>query len=97
LDYPEKLSTHDKNDFQWQYGDITQQLRIKTQHFYFHTMIKFWDPEYRCFTCDMVDMITSLKEYEYLLSCPRSDKVYFYTPREKVPYNYAWITKIGNK
>jgi hypothetical protein len=40
-------------------------------------MIGFWDPEYRCFTFDTVDMTPTIEEYESLLNCP----------------NFAWITQ----
>jgi hypothetical protein len=56
-------------------------------------MIGFWDPEYRCFTFDTVDMTPTIEEYESLLNCPKSEKVYFYTPIEHALSNFAWITQ----
>jgi hypothetical protein len=57
-------------------------------------MIGFWDPEYRCFTFDTVDMTPTIEEYESLLNCSKSEKVYFYTPMEHALSNFAWITQI---
>lgn len=60
-------------------------------------MINFQDPEYRCFTFDIVDMTPTLEEYDFLLSCLKSNKVYFYTPIEYAPSNYVWIIKMSKK
>lgn len=60
-------------------------------------MIKFWNPEYRCFTFDTVDMTLTLDKYDFLLSCPKSNKVYFYTPIEQASSNYVWITMMSKK
>ena len=60
-------------------------------------MINFWDPEYRCFTFDIVDMTPTLEEYDFLLSCLKSNKVYFYTPIEYALSNYVWIIKMSKK
>lgn len=57
-------------------------------------MIGFWDPEYRCFTFDTVDMTPTIEEYDALLDCPKSEKVYFYTHTEHALSNFAWITQI---
>ena len=94
LDCWEKLSSHDQITFQKQYGDLSHLLKIRVQHACFQAMIGFWDPEYRCFTFDTVDMTPTIEEYESLLNCPKSEKVYFYTPIEHALSNFAWITQI---
>ena len=74
LDCWERLSFHDQINFQKQYGDLSHLLKIRVQHACFQAMIGFWDPEYRCFTFDTVDMTPIIEEYESLLNCPKSEK-----------------------
>lgn len=52
FDCQEMLSLQDQIDFQKQYGDITQLLKIWVQPSYFQAMIGFWDLEYKYFTFD---------------------------------------------
>ena len=42
-------------------------------------------------------MTLTLEEYDFLLSCLKSNKVYFYTPIEYALSNYVWIIKMSKK
>ncbi|MBA0845721.1 hypothetical protein Goarm_023038 [Gossypium armourianum] len=45
-----------KMHFQDKYGDVTQLLFVKPDDALLKAMVHFWDPTYRCFTFNEVDM-----------------------------------------
>ncbi|MBA0620365.1 hypothetical protein Godav_006090 [Gossypium davidsonii] len=52
--------------FQDKYGDIAQLLFVKLDDALLKGMVRFWDPTYRCFTFNEVDMVLIIKEYSTL-------------------------------
>ncbi|MBA0845716.1 hypothetical protein Goarm_023038 [Gossypium armourianum] len=56
-----------KMHFQDKYGDVTQLLFVKPDDALLKAMVHFWDPTYRCFTFNEVDMVRTIEEYFTLL------------------------------
>ncbi|MBA0858030.1 hypothetical protein Goshw_020477 [Gossypium schwendimanii] len=53
--------------FRDKYGDIAQLLFVKLDDALLKAMVRFWDPTYRCFTLNEVDMVPTIEEYSTLL------------------------------
>ncbi|MBA0819465.1 hypothetical protein Gohar_028078 [Gossypium harknessii] len=49
------------------YGDVAQLLFVKPDDALLKAMARFWDPSYRCFTFNEVDMVPTIEEYSTLL------------------------------
>ncbi|MBA0834095.1 hypothetical protein Goarm_006478 [Gossypium armourianum] len=56
-----------KTHFSDKYGDVAQLLFIKLDDALLKAMIHFWDPTYRCFMFNEVDMVLTIEEYSTLL------------------------------
>ncbi|TYG40591.1 hypothetical protein ES288_D12G105200v1 [Gossypium darwinii] len=49
------------------YGDVAQLLFVKLDDALLKAMVHFWDPTYKCFTFNEVDMVPTIEEYSTLL------------------------------
>ncbi|MBA0846068.1 hypothetical protein Goarm_023217 [Gossypium armourianum] len=56
-----------KTHFWEKYGDVAQLLFVKPDDAMLKAMVHFWDPTYRCFTFNEVDMVPTIDEYSTLL------------------------------
>ncbi|MBA0734227.1 hypothetical protein Gogos_018167 [Gossypium gossypioides] len=56
-----------KMHFQDKYGDVAQLLFVKPDDALLKAVVRFWDPTYRCFTFNEVDMVPTIEEYFTLL------------------------------
>ncbi|MBA0577067.1 hypothetical protein Golob_027761 [Gossypium lobatum] len=56
-----------KTHFQNKYGDVAQLLFVKADDALLKAMARFWDPTYRCFTFNEVDMVPTIEEYSTLV------------------------------
>ncbi|MBA0766948.1 hypothetical protein Gotri_015934, partial [Gossypium trilobum] len=52
-----------KTHFQDKYGNVAQFLFVKPDDALLKVMVHFWDPTYRCFMFNEVDMVPTIKEY----------------------------------
>ncbi|MBA0729410.1 hypothetical protein Golax_000040 [Gossypium laxum] len=52
-----------KMHFRDKYGNVAQLLFVKLNDALLKAMVRFWDPTYRCFTFNEVDMIPTIEEY----------------------------------
>ncbi|MBA0677935.1 hypothetical protein Goari_019310 [Gossypium aridum] len=55
--------------FQDKYGDVAQLLFVKPNDALLRPWYIFGDPTYRCFTFNVVDMVSTIEEYSTLLHC----------------------------
>ncbi|MBA0607118.1 hypothetical protein Godav_019469 [Gossypium davidsonii] len=53
--------------FQDMYSDVAHLMFVKPNDALLKAMVHFWDPTYRCFTFNEVDMVPTIKEYSTLL------------------------------
>ncbi|MBA0826364.1 hypothetical protein Goarm_011222, partial [Gossypium armourianum] len=56
-----------KTRFRDKYCDVTQLLFVKLDDALLKAMVRFWDPTYKCFTFNEVDMVPTIEEYSTLL------------------------------
>ncbi|MBA0683521.1 hypothetical protein Goari_025176 [Gossypium aridum] len=49
------------------YGNVAQFLFVKPDDALLKVMVHFWDPTYRCFMFNEMDMVLTIKEYSNLL------------------------------
>ncbi|MBA0736715.1 hypothetical protein Gogos_010228 [Gossypium gossypioides] len=56
-----------KTRFQDKFGDVAQLLFNKPDDALLKAMVRFWDPTYRCFMFNEVDMVPTIEEYSTLL------------------------------
>ncbi|MBA0841016.1 hypothetical protein Goarm_003540 [Gossypium armourianum] len=59
--FPRALESVDK------YGDVAQLLLVKPDDALLKAMVRFWDPTYRCFTFNELDMVSTIEEYSTIL------------------------------
>ncbi|MBA0863477.1 hypothetical protein Goshw_021549 [Gossypium schwendimanii] len=67
-----------KMRFQDKYGDIAQLLFVKLDDALLKAMVCFWDPTYRCFTFNEVDMVPTIKEYSTIFHYDFRDPLRIY-------------------
>ncbi|MBA0711140.1 hypothetical protein Golax_010361 [Gossypium laxum] len=60
------------------YGDVAQLLFVKPDDDLLKAMVHFWDPTYRCFIFNEVDMVLTIEEYSTLLHYDLRDKLRIY-------------------
>ncbi|XP_039039030.1 uncharacterized protein LOC120176749 [Hibiscus syriacus] len=70
---------NEKTMFREIYGDIAELLRVPIDSVLVQALVKCWNPAYRCFTFDKVDMTPTLEEYTALLNIPNVRKYSIYT------------------
>ncbi|MBA0838127.1 hypothetical protein Goarm_010223 [Gossypium armourianum] len=58
---PHALESADK------YGDVAHLLFVKLDNALLKAMVRFWDPTYRCFMFNEVDMVLTIEEDSTLL------------------------------
>ncbi|MBA0854709.1 hypothetical protein Goshw_004009 [Gossypium schwendimanii] len=63
------------------YGDVAQLLFVKPDDDLLKAMVRFWDPTYRCFTFNEVDMVLTIEEYSTLFHYDFRDKLRIYWKR----------------
>ncbi|MBA0625129.1 hypothetical protein Godav_010366 [Gossypium davidsonii] len=56
-----------KMHFRDKYGDVAQLLFVKLDNALLKAMVRFWDPTYRCFMFNEVDMVLTIEEDSTLL------------------------------
>ncbi|MBA0755789.1 hypothetical protein Gogos_019980 [Gossypium gossypioides] len=56
-----------KTHFLDKYGNVTQLLFVKLDNSLLEAMVHFWDPTYRCFMFNEVDMVPTIEEDSTLL------------------------------
>ncbi|MBA0734356.1 hypothetical protein Gogos_018275 [Gossypium gossypioides] len=67
-----------KTRFRDKYGGVAQLLFIKLDNALLKAMVRFWDPAYRCFTFNKMDMVPTIKEYSTLLHYDFRDPLRIY-------------------
>ncbi|MBA0755675.1 hypothetical protein Gogos_021038 [Gossypium gossypioides] len=67
-----------KTHFQDKYGDVAHLMFIKPNDALLKAMVRFWDPTYRCFTFNKVDIIPTIKEYSTFLHYDFRDPLRIY-------------------
>ena len=68
----------DEAEFAMKYGRILHLLKVSVLPSTIKAMIHFWDPDYRRFTFQNVDMTPTIEEYSVLTEFPEDAyKVYF--------------------
>ncbi|MBA0867674.1 hypothetical protein Goshw_002756 [Gossypium schwendimanii] len=71
-DEAKKTRSHEK------YGDVAQLFFVKPHDALLKAMVCFWDPTYRCFTLNEVDIVLTIKEYSTLLLYDFRDSLRIY-------------------
>ncbi|KAL4295334.1 hypothetical protein GQ457_12G014280 [Hibiscus cannabinus] len=74
----EDLSRADRQAFVDRYGDIAYLLYVQVNEPMLRALIKFWNPGYRCFTLNNIDLMPTVEEYSELLRVPNiiEDRIY---------------------
>ncbi|KAL4376932.1 hypothetical protein GQ457_02G030970 [Hibiscus cannabinus] len=74
----EDLSRADRQAFVDRYGDIAYLLYVQVNEPMLRALIKFWNPGYRCFTFNSIDLMPTVEEYSELLRVPNiiEDRIY---------------------
>ncbi|KAK8698159.1 hypothetical protein V6N13_114286 [Hibiscus sabdariffa] len=74
----EDLSRADRQAFVDKYGDIAYLLYVQVNEPMLRALIKFWNPGYRCFTLNSIDLMPTVEEYSELLRVPNiiEDRIY---------------------
>ncbi|MBA0626899.1 hypothetical protein Godav_004479, partial [Gossypium davidsonii] len=67
-----------KTQFWDKYGDVAQLLFVKPDDALLKAMVHFWDPTYRCFMFNEVDMVPTIEEYSTLLHYDFKDPLRIY-------------------
>ncbi|TYJ39745.1 hypothetical protein E1A91_A04G090700v1 [Gossypium mustelinum] len=70
-----------KMGFRDKYGDVAQLLFVKPDDALLRATVRFWDPTYRCFTFNEMDMVLTIKEYSTLLQYDFRDPLRIYWKR----------------
>ncbi|MBA0822853.1 hypothetical protein Goarm_019629 [Gossypium armourianum] len=60
------------------YGNVAQLLFVKLDDALLKAMVRFWDPTYRCFKFNKVDMIPTIEEYSTLFHYDFRDPLRIY-------------------
>ncbi|MBA0694526.1 hypothetical protein Goari_004809, partial [Gossypium aridum] len=60
------------------YGDIAQLVFVKPDDALLKAMVRFWDPTYKCFMFNEVDMVPTIEEYSTLLHYDFRDPLRIY-------------------
>ncbi|MBA0776584.1 hypothetical protein Gotri_011565 [Gossypium trilobum] len=68
-----------KMHFWDKYGDVAQLLFVKLDNALLKAMVHFWDPTYRCFMFNEVDMVLPIEEYSTLLHYDFRDLLRIYS------------------
>ncbi|MBA0693055.1 hypothetical protein Goari_010564, partial [Gossypium aridum] len=63
------------------YDDVAQLLFFKLDDVLLKAMVRFWDPTYRCFTFNEMDMVPTIKEYSTLFHYEFRDRLRIYWKR----------------
>ncbi|MBA0833873.1 hypothetical protein Goarm_006287 [Gossypium armourianum] len=64
--------------FRDKFGNVAQLLFVESDDALLKAMVHFWDPTYRCFTFNEVDMVPTIEEYSTLLHCDFRDLLRIY-------------------
>ncbi|TYH67235.1 hypothetical protein ES332_D06G174900v1 [Gossypium tomentosum] len=67
-----------KTQFRDKYGNVAQLLFVKPDNALLKAMVRFWDPTYRCFMFNEVDMVPTIEEYSTLLHYDFKDPLKIY-------------------
>ncbi|KAH1097289.1 hypothetical protein J1N35_014210 [Gossypium stocksii] len=63
------------------YGDVAYLLFVKPDDALLKAMVCFWDPNYKCFTFNEVDMVMTIEEYSTLLHYDFRDPLKIYSKK----------------
>ncbi|KAL4380077.1 hypothetical protein GQ457_02G021220 [Hibiscus cannabinus] len=77
------------------YGDIAYLLYVQVNEPMLRALIKFWNPSYRCFTINGIDLMPTVEEYSELLRVPNiiEDRIYTKPKRNtNMPAQLAALT-----
>jgi hypothetical protein len=64
------LKVKDPNGFRHRYGDLLTLLRTNVDEKLVHTLVQFYDREYRCFTFPDFQLVPTLEAYSSLTGLP---------------------------
>jgi hypothetical protein len=56
------LNVSEKHDFVQNYGRIASLLEVPLRKTAIKALLHFWDPAYKCFSFDEVDMVPTIEE-----------------------------------
>ncbi|MBA0756095.1 hypothetical protein Gogos_019875 [Gossypium gossypioides] len=70
-----------KTRFRDKHGDVAQLLFVKPDDALLKAMVRIWDPTYRFFTFNEVDMVPTIEEYSTLLHYDFKDPLRTYWKR----------------
>ncbi|XVF76190.1 hypothetical protein PTKIN_Ptkin13bG0246800 [Pterospermum kingtungense] len=92
-----QMSEYSRKNFSKRYGQIASLLFVKVEKQMMHAAVQFWDPSYRCFTFNQIDLTPTLEEYTALLGLEfhRPDKIFL--KREKPEYAKNLSSILGIK
>jgi len=85
----------DEVAFSGKYGRLLEITKIKVLNPSIKALINFWDPDYRCFSFENVDLCPTIEEYGMLMEFPKHlHKVYFPLRNDKVIPELSKLLKI---
>ena len=69
------------------FGHIASLLKIKVDHQLIRAMLQFWDPSYRCFVLNEVDLVPTHEEYAEIIGvkCEYRGKVFWKNESSNIP------------
>ncbi|EOY10682.1 Uncharacterized protein TCM_025984 [Theobroma cacao] len=75
----DKWGATTRANFDRKYGHIARLLKVQVDEQLLKAIVQFWDPSYRCFVFNKVDMVPTIEEYSALLQIDldNPDKIYW--------------------
>ncbi|XP_017972285.1 PREDICTED: uncharacterized protein LOC108661077 [Theobroma cacao] len=75
----DKWGATTRANFDRKYGHIARLLKVQMDEQLLKAIVQFWDPSYRCFVFNKVDMVPTIEEYSALIQIDldNPDKIYW--------------------
>ncbi|EOY08624.1 Uncharacterized protein TCM_023443 [Theobroma cacao] len=75
----ERWRSMTRGNFDKRYGHIARLLKVQIDDQLLKAIVQFWDPSYRCFVLNEVDMVPTIEEYSTLLQIDldNHDKIFW--------------------
>jgi len=96
-----KLTTHfqnvDKDTFFRKYGRLMKIAKVEVLSLAVRALVHFWDPDYRCFSFESIDLSPIMKEYGMLTEFPNNlYRIYFPLRFNKIIPELSKLLRIAN-
>ncbi|XVF76191.1 hypothetical protein PTKIN_Ptkin13bG0246900 [Pterospermum kingtungense] len=92
-----QMSENSRNTFSERFGQVASLLFVKIKEPLIHAAIQFWDPSYRCFSFNQVDLTPTLEEYTILLGLRLEYPCKIYVKKKPRPAETTLSVLLGIK